>query len=49
MGEVEQLKAKGIFIPEELETMLEAKVQISEELRGEFYGTLERCADSYSK
>lgn len=26
MGEVELFKAKGIYIPEELETMLEAKV-----------------------
>jgi hypothetical protein len=43
------LKGQGIYIPEELETMLEAKVQISEELRVEFYGTLERCVDSYSK
>ena len=49
MEEVEFLKGQGIYIPEELETMLEAKVQISEELRGEFYGTLERCVDSYSK
>lgn len=29
--------------------MLEAKVQIREELRSEFYATLERCADSYNK
>ena len=28
---------------------MEAKVQISEELRTEFYGTLSQCADSFSK
>jgi hypothetical protein len=40
---------QGILIPDDLEMMLEAKVQISEELRAEFYGTLDRCADSFSK
>ena len=37
------------MIPEELEMLLEAKVQISQELRREFQDILQRSADSFNK
>ena len=38
-----------ILIPEELELALENKVQISEQLRRDFYDILKRGADSYKQ
>ena len=38
-----------IFIPQMLEMMLEAKVQISEQLKREFQETLQSGADSFNK
>ena len=38
-----------ILIPEEVELALENKVQISDQLRRDFYDILERGADSYKQ
>ena len=48
-NEIKDAKSGGIRLPEDLEMMLEAKIQIVNELKSEFYATLDRCADSFSK
>ena len=46
---VNEAKIAGIFLPDDLLMMLEAKMEIINELRCEFNAIISRCADSFSK